>query len=156
MGAGSTGAPGTAPGSAESEGVVVYTSRFGSAAGFGARTTAMWHLDKSDFWGFGFFYLGIAALLICLDCAAVWLKLVSHGNAYERAEARDARRRELTATKGHEQEVRVAQAATEVAGDGLDTVVSERRLIDAAVTRATARLMAELEEQTLPSSSRSS
>ncbi|MFF5233882.1 DUF4407 domain-containing protein [Dactylosporangium sp. NPDC000521] len=127
-----------------------------AGAGFGARTTAMWHLVKSDFWGFGFFYLGIAALLVCLDCAAVWLKLVSHGNAYERTEARDARRRELTATKRHEQQLKVADAAQEVAGDGLDTIVAERRLVDAAVEQATARLMAELEEQSLPSSSRSS
>ena len=82
-----------------------------AGAGFGARTTAMWHLVKSDFWGFGFFYLGVAALLVCLDCAAVWLKLVSHGNAYERTEARAARRQELTATKRHEQELRVAEAA---------------------------------------------
>lgn len=127
-----------------------------AGAGFGARTTAMWHLIKSDFWGFGFFYLGIAALLVCLDCAAVWLKLVSHGNAYERTEAREARRRELTATKRHEQELRVAEAATTVAGDGLETVVAERRLVDAAVEQATARLLAELEDQSLPSSSRSS
>lgn len=127
-----------------------------AGAGFGARTTAMWHLVKSDFWGFGFFYLGVAALLVCLDCAAVWLKLVSHGNAYERTEARAARRQELTATKRHEQELRVAEAATEVAGDGLDTVVAERRLVDAAVEQATARLLQELEDQSLPSSSRSS
>jgi len=118
-----------------------------AGAGFGARTTAMWQLVKSDFWGFGFFYLGVAALLICLDCAAVWLKLVSHANAYERAEARDARRRELSETKRHEQELRVAQTATEVATEGLDTVVREHRLVDAAVTRATDRLMAELEDQ---------
>jgi hypothetical protein len=127
-----------------------------AGAGFGARTTAMWHLVKSDFWGFGFFYLGIAALLVCLDCAAVLLKMVSHGNAYERTEAREARRQELSATKRHAQELRVAEAATQVAGDGLDTVVAQGRLVDAAVERATARLMAELEDQSLPSSSRSS
>lgn len=125
-------------------------------AGFGARTAAMWHLVRSDFWGFGFFYLGIALLLVCLDCAAIWLKLVSYGNAYERAEAREARRRELTQTKRHEQQVRIAHTATEVAGDGLDTIVHERRLVDAAVEQATARLLAELEEQSLPSSSTSS
>lgn len=118
-----------------------------AGSGFGARTTAMWHLVTSDFWGFGFFYLGVAALLVCLDCAAVWLKLVSHGNAYERAEAREARRRELSETKRHEQDVRVAQRATEIAGDGLDTVVHERRLVDAAVAQATERLLAELEDQ---------
>ncbi|UWP82124.1 DUF4407 domain-containing protein [Dactylosporangium fulvum] len=117
-------------------------------AGFGARTTAMWHLVRADFWGFGFFYLGIAALLVCLDCAAVWLKLVSYGNGYERAEAREARRRELSETKRHGQELRVAEAATTVAGDGLNTVVKEQRLLDAAVAQATARLMAELEDQT--------
>ncbi|MEV6928697.1 DUF4407 domain-containing protein [Dactylosporangium sp. NPDC051485] len=118
-----------------------------AGAGFGARTTAMWHLVTSDFWGFGFFYLGVAALLICLDCAAVWLKLVSYGNGYERTEAREARRRELSATKRHEQELRMAQSARELAGDGLDTVVAERRLMDAAVAKATERLMAELDDQ---------
>ncbi|WP_432980643.1 DUF4407 domain-containing protein [Dactylosporangium sp. CA-233914] len=118
-----------------------------AGSGFGARTTAMWHLVTSDFWGFGFFYLGIAALLVCLDCAAVWLKLVSHGNGYERTEAREARRRELSETKRHEQELRVAEEAQGLAGDGLETVVTERRLMDAAVSRATERLMAELEDQ---------
>jgi hypothetical protein len=118
-----------------------------AGAGFGARTTAMWHLATSDFWGFGFFYLGIAALLVCLDCAAVWLKLVSHGNGYERTEAREARRLELSETKRHEQALRVAHSAREIAGDGLDTVVRERRLMDAAVSRATERLLAELEDQ---------
>ena len=39
-------------------------------------------------------------------------------------------------------------------GDGLDTVVTERRLVDAAVEQATARLMAELEDESLPSSTR--
>ena len=119
-----------------------------AGAGFGARTTAMWHLATSDFWGFGFFYLGIAALLVCLDCAAVGLKLVSHGNAYERIEARSARRSELSETRRHEQELRVADSAREIAGDGLDTVVREHRLVDAAVTQATERLLAELEDQT--------
>jgi hypothetical protein len=118
-----------------------------AGSGFGARTTAMWHLVTSDFWGFGFFYFGVAALLVCLDCAAVWLKFVSHGNAYERAEAREARRRELSETKRHEQNLRVAASATGIAGDGLDTVVNERRLVDAAVAKATERLMAELEDQ---------
>ncbi|MFB9410821.1 DUF4407 domain-containing protein [Dactylosporangium matsuzakiense] len=118
-----------------------------AGAGFGARTTAMWHLVTSDFWGFGFFYLGVAALLVCLDCAAVWLKLVSHGNGYERTEAREARRRELSETKRHEQELLVAEQARSLAGDGMQTVVAERRLMDAAVSRATERLMAELEDQ---------
>ncbi|GGM14806.1 DUF4407 domain-containing protein [Dactylosporangium sucinum] len=119
-----------------------------SAAGFGARTAAMWELVQRDFWGFGFFYLGVAALLVCLDCAAVWLKLVSHGNGYERAEARDARRRELSELRRHQQELRVTEAATDVADAGLDTVVREQRLLDAAVSQATTRLLAELEEQT--------
>jgi hypothetical protein len=118
-----------------------------AGAGFGARTTAMWHLVTSDFWGFGFFYVGVAALLVCLDCAAVWLKLVSHGNGYERAEARAARRQELSETRRHEQELRVATSAGELAGEGLGTVVQERRLMDAAVSQATERLMAELEDQ---------
>ncbi|WP_433052693.1 DUF4407 domain-containing protein [Dactylosporangium sp. CS-033363] len=118
-----------------------------AGAGFGARTTAMWHLVTSDFWGFGFFYLGVAALLVCLDCAAVWLKLVSHGNGYERTEAREARRRELSETRRHEQELQVTAQAQTLAGDGLETVVAERRLMDAAVSRATERLVAELEDQ---------
>jgi hypothetical protein len=118
-----------------------------AGAGFGARTTAMWHLVTSDFWGFGFFYLGVAALLVCLDCAAVWLKLVSHGNGYERTEAREARRKELSETKRHEQELLVTEQARALAGDGMETVVAERRLMDAAVSRATERLMAELEDQ---------
>jgi hypothetical protein len=50
-------------------------------AGFGARTKAMTYLIASDFWGIGLFYLGIALLLVALDCAAVGLKFVSHGNA---------------------------------------------------------------------------
>nr|BFE64916.1 hypothetical protein GCM10020063_094420 [Dactylosporangium thailandense] len=118
-----------------------------AGAGFGARTTAMWHLVTSDFWGFGFFYLGVAALLVCLDCAAVWLKLVSHGNGYERTEAREARRKELSETRRHEQELLVTDRAQGLAGEGLETVVTERRLMDAAVSRATERLMAELEDQ---------
>src|SRR6185437_11755607 len=48
-------------------------------AGFGARTKAMWHLVTADFWGVGFFYVGIALLLVLLDCAAIALKLASHG-----------------------------------------------------------------------------
>src|SRR6185437_8300256 len=43
-------------------------------AGFGARTKAMWHLVTADFWGVGFFYVGIALLLVLLDCAAIALK----------------------------------------------------------------------------------
>jgi hypothetical protein len=71
-------------------------------AGFGARTAAMWHLVSSDFWGVGVFYVGITLLLVALDCAAVALKFASRGNAYERNEARVARRREHEAALIHE------------------------------------------------------
>ncbi len=121
-------------------------------AGFGARTEAMWHLATRDFWGFGFFYLGVGVLLVALDCAAVWLKLVSHGNAYERAEARDARRRELAETLRHEQQLRAARQEAErsaaaiaaVKSDAMATAAHEQRLIDTAVERARALLEAEL------------
>jgi hypothetical protein len=122
-------------------------------SGFGARTEAMWHLATRDFWGFGFFYLGVAVLLIALDCAAVWLKLLSHGNAYERAEARDARRREHEATLRHQQQVRVAKdhaersatAAARIRADAVATAAHEQQLINAAVEQARAQLERELE-----------
>lgn len=122
-------------------------------SGFGARTQAMWRLATRDFWGFGFFYLGVGVLLIALDCAAVGLKLVSHGNAYERAEARDARRRELEATLRHEQHLRVAKdhaersanAAGKIRADAVATAAHEQRLIDAAVEQARVHLERELE-----------
>jgi hypothetical protein len=122
-------------------------------AGLGARTVAMWHLATRDFWGFGFFYLCVAVLLIALDCAAVWLKLVSYGNAYERAEARDARRRELAATLRHEQRLRAARheiersaaAIADLTTGAMATAAHEQRLIDAAVERARVLLEAEFD-----------
>jgi len=122
-------------------------------AGFGARTQAMWHLATRDFWGFGLFYLGVAVLLVALDCAAVWLKLVSHGNAYERAEARNARWRELEATLRHEQRLRVAKdhaersatAAARIRSDAVATAAHAQQLIDAAVEQARVQLERELE-----------
>ena len=115
-------------------------------AGFGARTKAMWYLVTSDFWGIGVFYLGIALMLVALDCAAVGLKLVSHGNAYERAEARVARRREHEAAITLEREIRDAeaygQAAARVVVGGIDAATRNEALVRAAGDRARARLYA--------------
>jgi hypothetical protein len=115
-------------------------------AGFGARTTAMWHLLTSDFWGIGVFYLGIALLLVALDCAAVALKFVSHGNAYERAEARVARSREHVAAIAHEREIHNARvfgaAAAQVVADGIDAALRDEHLLRAATERARAQLFA--------------
>ena len=115
-------------------------------AGFGARTTAMWHLVTSDFWGIGIFYLGIALLLVALDCAAVGLKFVSHGNGYERIEARAARRREHEAVIGHEREIRDARAlgaaAAQVVADGIDAASHDDRVLRAAAERAREQLHA--------------
>jgi hypothetical protein len=115
-------------------------------AGFGARTKAMWFLVTSDFWGIGVFYLGIALLLVALDCAAVGLKFVSHGNSYERTEARAARRREHEAAIAHEREIhdaRVLGAATaQVVAGGIDAAARDEKLFRAATARATAQLHA--------------
>jgi uncharacterized protein DUF4407 len=109
-------------------------------AGFGARTAAMWYLVTSDFWGIGVFYLGIALLLVALDCAAVGLKFVSHGNAYERTEARLARRRELEATIAYERGVADARsygdATARVIADGIDAATHDGHLTRAAAERA--------------------
>ena len=115
-------------------------------AGFGARTKAMWHLVTGDFWGIGVFYLGIALLLVALDCAAVGLKFVSHGNAYERAEARATRRREHEAVIAHERDIHDArvfgEAAARVIADGVDAAVQDDGLVRAAADRARAQLHA--------------
>jgi hypothetical protein len=121
-------------------------------AGFGARTKAMWHLATEDFWGVGFFYAGIALLLIALDCAAVGLKLISHGNAYERAEAREARRLECEATAHHQHDLRItratvdayAEATLDIATNGIRTAAHEQRLFDTATDQARVRLEAEV------------
>jgi hypothetical protein len=119
-------------------------------AGFGARTKAMWHLVTSDFWGVGFFYVGIALVLILLDCAAVALKLVSHGNAYERAEAREARRLEHEAAARHDHDVRItratadayAEATLDIVTNGIRTAGQEQVLFDTATEHARVRLAA--------------
>jgi hypothetical protein len=115
-------------------------------AGFGARTRAMWHLATSDFWGIGVFYAGIALLLVALDCAAVALKFVSHGNAYERTEARAARRGEHVAAIAAARQIRDAEAYGEAAArvvvDGIDAATRDEDLVRAATERARANLAA--------------
>ena len=123
-------------------------------AGFGARTKAMSYLVASDFWGIGVFYLGIALLLVALDCAAVGLKFVSRGNAYERAEARDARAREHRAVIGYEQGLRdgrrYAEATSRVMAEGIGTASREERLTEVATERARAQLYDTIVEAALP------
>ncbi|MEU4425930.1 DUF4407 domain-containing protein [Actinoplanes sp. NPDC024001] len=113
-------------------------------AGFGARTAAMWHLITADFWGVGVFYLGIALLLVALDCAAIGLKFASRGNAYERAEARAGRLREHEASLIHEREIHDARtygdATAKVIADGIEAASHDGRLARAAEDRARAVL----------------
>jgi hypothetical protein len=115
-------------------------------AGFGARTAAMWHLVTSDFWGIGIFYVGIALLLMALDCAAVGLKFVSHGNAYERNEARAARRQEHEAVCAYEQGLRDARtlgdAGARVLAEAFDEAIHDHQLVRAAAERARSELQA--------------
>lgn len=109
-------------------------------SGFGARTAAMWFLIRNDIWGVGVFYLGIALLLVALDCAAIGLKLVSRGNGYERAEARAARLREHEASLLHEREIHDARtygdATAKVIADGIEAASHDGRLTRAATDRA--------------------
>jgi hypothetical protein len=127
-------------------------------SGFGARTKAMWHLATSDFWGVGFFYAGIALLLVILDCAAIALKLASHGNAYERAEAREARRLEHEAVARHEHDLRImratadayAEATLDVVTNGIRTAGQEQKLFDTATDQARARLAASVADDLDP------
>ncbi|WP_433370305.1 DUF4407 domain-containing protein [Actinoplanes sp. CA-142083] len=113
-------------------------------SGFGARTAAMWHLVTGDFWGVGVFYLGITLLLVSLDCAAVGLKFVSRGNAYERNEARIARRREHEAALLHEREIHDARsygaAMAKVVSDGIEAAVNDERVAQESAERASAVL----------------
>ena len=113
-------------------------------AGFGARTKAMAYLVTNDFWGIGLFYLGIALLLVALDCAAVGLKFVSHGNAYERTEARLARSREHAAVIAYERGVEDArtygEATARVIADGIDAAAHDGQLARVAAERARAVL----------------
>ncbi|GAA0541570.1 hypothetical protein GCM10010172_23670 [Paractinoplanes ferrugineus] len=113
-------------------------------AGFGARTAAMWYLVTSDFWGVGVFYLGITLLLVALDCAAVGLKFASRGNAYERNEARIARRREHEAALLHEREIEDARtyslAMAKVVTDGIQTAIHDEKVAREAAERAGAVL----------------
>jgi len=94
-------------------------------AGFGARTAAMWHLVVSDFAGVGIFYILTALLLIVLDCAAIGLKLLSWGNAYERKEAREARRYELEQLTLHRHDLKATRAAAEAYGEATTSIVAE-------------------------------
>lgn len=109
-------------------------------AGFGARTKAMASLVTSDFWGIGVFYAGIALLLVALDCAAVGLKFVSRGNAYERAEARVAREREHAALIAYERGVADArvygEATMRVVAGGVDAATRDEQLTEMATERA--------------------
>ncbi len=113
-------------------------------AGFGARTAAMWHLVTSDFWGVGVFYLGITMLLVALDCAAVGLKFASRGNAYERNEARTARRREHEASLIHEREIHDArtygEAMARVVADGIEAASHDEQVARDSAERASAVL----------------
>jgi len=113
-------------------------------SGFGARTAAMWHLVTSDFWGVGVFYLGITLLLVALDCAAVGLKFVSRGNAYERNEARIARRREHEAALLHEREIQDARtygaAMAKVVADGIEAAAHDEQVARESAERASAVL----------------
>ncbi|MBU2671038.1 DUF4407 domain-containing protein [Actinoplanes bogorensis] len=113
-------------------------------SGFGARTAAMWHLVTSDFWGVGVFYLGITLLLVALDCAAVGLKFASRGNAYERNEARIARRREHEATLIHEREIQDArtygEAMARVVADGIEAATHDADVVRDSAERASAVL----------------
>jgi hypothetical protein len=123
-------------------------------AGFGARTKAMWFLVTSDFWGIGVFYLGIALLLIALDCAAVGLKFVSHGNSYERTEARTARTHEHDAAMGYEQGLkdarRYAEATSRVMAEGIGKASRDQQLADVAIERARAHLFDSVTGSALP------
>jgi hypothetical protein len=109
-------------------------------SGFGARTAAMWHLVTGDFWGVGIFYVAITLLLVSLDCAAVGLKFASRGNAYERNEARIARRREHEAALLHEREIHDARtygaAMAKVVAAGIEAAVHDERVARESAQRA--------------------
>ncbi|MEV4636382.1 DUF4407 domain-containing protein [Actinoplanes sp. NPDC049548] len=113
-------------------------------AGFGARTKAMWYLISTDFYGIGLFYIGIALLLVALDCAAVGLKFASHGNAYERTEARCARQTEHEAAMSYEQGLRdarrYAEAAARVMAESIGRASHDHELADIAIEKARAHL----------------
>lgn len=123
-------------------------------AGFGARTKAMWWLVTSDFWGIGVFYLGIALLLVALDCAAVGLKFVSHGNAYERAEARKARQQEHDALiayrRGVEDARTYGEATARVLAGGIDAATRDEALAQLATDRARSVLHSALDPHPEP------
>ncbi|AEV88522.1 hypothetical protein ACWT_7512 [Actinoplanes sp. SE50] len=113
-------------------------------AGFGARTAAMWHLVRADFWGVGVYYLGIALLMVALDCAAIGLKFASRGNAYERNEARAGRLWEHEAALIFEREVHDARtygdATAKVIADGIEAASRDVEIAQAATRRARAVL----------------
>ncbi|WP_305785141.1 DUF4407 domain-containing protein [Symbioplanes lichenis] len=123
-------------------------------SGFGARTAAMWYLVSSDFWGIGVFYIGIALLLVALDCAAVGLKFASHGNAYERIEARAARGQEHEAAIGYEQGLRdarrYAEAAARVMAESIGKASRDEELAAMAMERARVHLYDSVASSALP------
>ncbi|MFI5932954.1 DUF4407 domain-containing protein [Actinoplanes sp. NPDC051494] len=123
-------------------------------SGFGARTKAMWYLVTSDFAGIGLFYIGIALLLVALDCAAVGLKIVSHGNSYERSEARIARAHEHEAAIGYEQGLRdarrFAEASSRVMAESIGKASRENDLNQIALDRARIRLYENVTAMPLP------
>jgi hypothetical protein len=123
-------------------------------AGFGARTKAMWWLVSTDFWGIGAFYIGIALLLVALDCAAVGLKFVSHGNGYERNEARIAREHEHEAAIGYEQILRearrYAEATSRVIAESIGKASRDEELADMAMERARTALYDSVSTSKLP------
>jgi hypothetical protein len=90
------------------------------------------------------FYLGITLLLVALDCAAVGLKFVSRGNAYERNEARIARRREHEAALLHEREIHDARtygaAMTRVVAEGIEAAAHDEAVARESAARASAVL----------------
>lgn len=123
-------------------------------AGFGARTKAMWHLVSTDFYGIGVFYIGITLLLVALDCAAVGLKIVSHGNAYERTEARLARGQEHEAAIGYEQGLRdarrYAEATSRVMAESIGRASRDEELAEMAMDRARTHLYDSVAASSLP------
>jgi hypothetical protein len=83
---------------------------------------------------------------VSLDCAAVGLKFVSRGNAYERNEARIARRREHEAALLHEREIHDARsygaAMAQVVAEGIAAATADERVARESAERASEVLRA--------------
>ena len=81
---------------------------------------------------------------MALDCAAVALKFASRGNAYERNEARVARRREHEAALIHEREIHDArnygEAMAKVVASGIEAAAHDEQVARASAARASAVL----------------